>query len=377
MRGSNYLKRLSSDLDRWVERGLITADTRTALAADAAAFHRDASEGRGLLTNLALMAVLIGVLTLVAANWSALSGVLRLGILFGLSALATLGAAEARHRGAVSLANGAAGLAAVLFGGGLVIIGQLYHSEATTAGFLRVWCLGATVLAALLGGAAPWLVTALLSVGWTGAALFDGGNLPGSAPLGPWLVLPVWAAIVSRAQRAQHSLSLHLVAIGVFIWLTPWLVTQLSAADFGATASGLTLTAFYGAISAAFEVSRRRIGAYGLGIGAGWGAWIAGGIFGGTLIAALNDSGLGVALALAALGLAGFASLIGYGSAPGRGWLRGAGVAGFISMAVILFAFSAGLLGAGVVLIVFGIGLWGLLSWSNNRRQRQEAEAAS
>ena len=66
-----------------------------------------------------------------------------------------------------------------------------------------------------------------------------------------------------------------------------------------------------------------------------------------------------------ALSLAIFSGLTAYGAAPGRRWMRGAGVFGFIGAAIIIFTYSTNLVTAGVTLIVFGGALTALLLVTN------------
>ena len=97
MKADAYIKRLSEDLDRWVRDGLIDETTAKTLRAHAGA-ALPASASSPILTSLAGLVIGLGVLTIIAANWSALTGVMRLGLVGVLISAAMLSAGWLRDR---------------------------------------------------------------------------------------------------------------------------------------------------------------------------------------------------------------------------------------------------------------------------------------
>ena len=117
MRDDSYLKRLKADLDLWVRDGLIDAQTAKALGDQARAQSASPSSSP-ILASLAGLVIGLGVITVIAANWSALTAVIRLGMAGLLISAAMLSAGYLRDRALYLASNIIAAIAVLLAGGG-------------------------------------------------------------------------------------------------------------------------------------------------------------------------------------------------------------------------------------------------------------------
>ena len=139
---------VNKDIERWVAAGLI--DRATADKLNAELENRPGRFGLGAVLGV-LGAVLLGaaLLSLVAANWEAFPRLMRVGMIFAVIVAGYLGGAWRAGKGDELSANILYLLAAIAFGGGIALIGQMYHLSGDAATAALVWCVS-TLFAALL-----------------------------------------------------------------------------------------------------------------------------------------------------------------------------------------------------------------------------------
>lgn len=374
MKADAYIKRLSEDLDRWVRDGLINETTAKALRAHAGA-ALPASASSPILTSLAGLVIGLGVLTIIAANWSALTGVMRLGLVGVLISAAMLSAGWLRDRALALPANIIAAIAVLMAGGGVIVIGQLYHASSTSAAFLSLWTGLGLLIALLQRSPLAAAGTALLAMVWSLFHFGETGELT-RLPEPLW-VIPVLAVLGVQGFRWRSLLVLNIVSLAVIVWMS-WNVTELVLDEFTSERDARIaygLFALWAGVAVAIEVLIRIRPVFALRTLAGWASWAAM-VF---LLIGLGTERVlnsGFIAIIAVLSLALFSGLTAYGAAPGRRWFRGAGVVGFIGAAIILFTYSTSLVTAGFTLIVFGGALTALLLVTR-RRQAQIGEQAS
>lgn len=368
MKADAYIKRLSEDLDRWVRDGLIDETTAKTLRAHAGA-ALPASASSPILTSLAGLVIGLGVLTIIAANWSALTGVMRLGLVGVLISVAMLSAGWLRDRALALPANIIAAIAVLMAGGGVIVIGQLYHASSTSAAFLSLWTGLGLLIALLQRSPLAAAGTALLALVWSLFHFGETGELT-RLPEPLW-VIPVLAVLGVQGFRWRSLLVLNIVSLAVIVWVS-WNVTELYLDDFYSDQDwrvSYVLFALWAGAALIFEGVVRFKAWFSLRTFAGWASWAAM-VF---LLIGLGTERVlnsGFIAIIAVLSLAVFSGLTAYGAAPGRRWFRGAGVVGFIGAAIILFTYSTNLVTAGFTLIVFGGALTALLLVTR-RRQAQ------
>ena len=374
MKADAYIKRLSEDLDRWVREGLIDAPTARALR-DHAGVSVSASGSSPILISLAGLVIGLGVLTIIAANWSALTGMIRLGLVAGLISTAMLSAGYLRDRALTLPANIIAAIAVLLTGGGVIVIGQLYHASSTSAAFLGLWTGLGLLIALLQRSPLAAAGTALLALAWSLFHFGETGELT-RLPEPIWVV-PVLAVLGVQGFRWRSLLVLNIVSLSAIVWVS-WNVTELYLDAFTSSSDGriaYALFMLWGGAAMITEALARLRPAFALRTVAGWASWAAMVflLIGLTAERVLNSGFIAI---IAVLSLAIFSGLTAYGAAPGRRWFRGAGVVGFIGAAIILFTYATNLVTAGFTLIVFGAALTALLLVTR-RRQAKTGEQAS
>lgn len=374
MRTDAYIKRLAADLDQWVREGLIDEATAKQLRAHAGAQAHERSSSP-ILTSLAGLVIGLGVLTIIAANWSALTGVMRLGLVGALISAAMLSAGYLRDRALDLPSNILAAIAVLLAGGGVIVIGQLYHSSATNAAFFSLWTGLGLLIALTQRSPLAAAGTGLLALAWS---LFHVGEAEALTRLPePLWALPVLAVLGLQGVRWRSLLVINIVALTAIVWIS-WNVTELVLDQFSASTDGrvaYALFALWAVVALMAEARARLRPAFAIRTLAGWASWAAMAfLLMGLATERVLDSGYMVVIALASLAV--FSAVTGYGAAPGRRWFRGAGVVGFVGAAIILFTYSTNLVTAGFILIVFGAALTALLLVTR-RRQAKTGEAAS
>ncbi len=135
-------------IDDWQARGILDAETAERLAHDV----EQQKTGRSFRTVLVLLAVIclgFGAVTFVAANWDDISRLTRLLIVFGAmwAAWGTAALFHARER--TTIAQSFVLLACILFGAGIMLIGQIYHIQGEPRDAVWLWSIGTLVGAGL------------------------------------------------------------------------------------------------------------------------------------------------------------------------------------------------------------------------------------
>ncbi len=139
---------VNKDIERWVASGLIDRATADRLYADIA--NRPGHFGLGAVLGV-LGAVLLGaaLLSLVAANWNEIPRLMRVAFILIVIAAGYLGGVWRAGKGDTVFSSVLYLIAATAFGGGIALIGQMYHLSGDAASAALVWCLG-TLAAGLL-----------------------------------------------------------------------------------------------------------------------------------------------------------------------------------------------------------------------------------
>lgn len=149
-------------LKAWNAAGLITGDQLSAIAAHEK--NRQAGRLGRSITGIALFAIIVGVLSLIAANWLAIPGGVKIGVhlVLNIALAATVWTAHAR--GKVMLREGA-----LLVLGGLTLtlialIGQVFQLGGSLSGALLVWQLAILPAFVLFGQTRLSVIPGILSL---------------------------------------------------------------------------------------------------------------------------------------------------------------------------------------------------------------------
>ncbi|CAN7439236.1 DUF2157 domain-containing protein [Phyllobacterium sp. LjRoot231] len=204
---------LRKHIARWQRDGLIDDATAELLRKDMDSH----GSGFGLGGILAVLgAVLLGaaIISLVAANWEAMSRLVRVGLIISVLWLGYVGGAWRESLGDKRFGQALYLIAAITFGAGIALIGQMYHLSGDVSDAVLLWVAGTMVAALLLRS--PVLVSA--SVAITGLYLFCSLDRTSGEPFSYlWLVpvlLFICAGLVwyTKGKAARHLIALLLIA---------------------------------------------------------------------------------------------------------------------------------------------------------------------
>lgn len=191
-------------LSRWQEAGLLDPATVDRIRAYEATQHRPL--WLWAVTGLGCLAICIGVISIVAANWHEISDSIKLGIDFALLILLAAGTFVAELRGWPRIRDF---LALLLFGlvlASIALISQIYQLDGETWQAVATWLLICT----------PFLIlgtqTRLLAAAWALAAL--------------WLTLSGWTSLLAPLHDlvGKHAQILPAWLLSMSFVLAGWLL---------------------------------------------------------------------------------------------------------------------------------------------------------
>jgi uncharacterized membrane protein len=201
-------------IDDWQSRGILDAETAERLAYDV---ERQKPE-RSFQTILVLLAVIclgFGAITFVAANWDDISRFTRLLIIFG-AMWATWGSSAVFHaRSHTTVAQIFVLLACVLFGAGIMLLGQLYHIQGEPRDAVWLWSIG-TLVGATLTRSPPALSLAVVLLNiW----YFMGSNMFSPGYLAQYDILAYFALAGGLAYWMRSQFAGYLVLLSATLWV--------------------------------------------------------------------------------------------------------------------------------------------------------------
>ncbi|MCX8281673.1 DUF2157 domain-containing protein [Phyllobacterium sp. 0TCS1.6C] len=206
---------INRHISRWESKGIIDSDTAARLRSDV----ETSRSGFGLGGILAVLgAVLLGaaILSLIAANWEVMPRLVRLVLIVAVIWAGYLGGAWRVSRGERMLGEAFYLIAAITFGAGIALVGQMYHLAGEPAEAVLLWVAGVMIAALLLRSE----ILASGSVVLTGLFLFlaldDGGRFGYSWLLPILLLLCAGLAWYTGARAARHLIAI-LAIVYVFV----------------------------------------------------------------------------------------------------------------------------------------------------------------
>ncbi|AFC32624.1 hypothetical protein PM3016_5967 [Paenibacillus mucilaginosus 3016] len=128
-------KWLEKEAPQWVERGIVTQEQ----AGRILDLYKDRSQPSRLLPILGSILVGLGILSFIAANWQELPELLRLLMMMVFTGGFYAAAEVLQRRGQEKFATAFAGLGVMTFGAGIILIGQMFHLIAYSAGSFILW----------------------------------------------------------------------------------------------------------------------------------------------------------------------------------------------------------------------------------------------
>jgi uncharacterized membrane protein len=115
----------------------------------------------------------LGVILFFAWNWSSMSHVSKLGVIFAGLLTAHTAGAYYRQRGQTALGEGLSALGTLLFGGGIFLVSQIYHIDEHYPNAFLLWGSGALLLAWTLPSVVQGVLACVLYALWLTFELFQ------------------------------------------------------------------------------------------------------------------------------------------------------------------------------------------------------------
>lgn len=194
----------NQDIQRWIDKGLIDAAKATQLKDEISSNNSGFGLG-GILSILG--AVLIGsaLLMLIASNWESFPRIGRVGLVFAVIALGYVIGAWWELKGDTVFAQVFYLVSAIAFGGGIALIGQMYHLSGDAASAALVWTLGTLSGAILLRSFALSQMSGVIGLFYVSSAVSEQSWHSG-AYLWVGLLIAVIVAFVSRWNNSRAGL---------------------------------------------------------------------------------------------------------------------------------------------------------------------------
>lgn len=211
MRPPFYVRQLKIDLDAWIEKGLVPAESRDEILASVGAGR---SAGR-LETILAVFGVILvgaGVLSFVGANWAAMTKPTRLLVLFGSMWLAYALAIWFTVRGRELIGQAFVLLGVILFGSNIWFVAQTYNINSHYPDGTLLWGVGALAAAILVPSRAALAAAMAIGAYWTWQETMDFRQ-----PIHLEFLL-YWAAGAALAGYLSWRPGIHLAALALIYW---------------------------------------------------------------------------------------------------------------------------------------------------------------
>jgi uncharacterized membrane protein len=240
---AGYLSSVRKDIDRWRDARLINDATASALAAEAEAHHRRGFSLGSILAILAAILVGAALLLLIAANWEAFPRLARVATIFVVILAGYGGGAVLKNRGQHAFAEGLWLLAAIAFGGGIALIGQMYHLSGDEADALLLWGAGTALAAAALRSGPLTIGSVLLAATWMVYVAIEGAPDTGVPLIYPLFAAVLWAiAVWTGSVSARHLILMSLMLFASLLYLEDevvWVPVGLAAVSVGVFAAAV------------------------------------------------------------------------------------------------------------------------------------------
>lgn len=351
---ASYRRRLEQDLDGWIGRGLVPADSRAAILGSVGEARRlDASTALAIVGGLLAG---VAVIAFVAANWSDIPRIARFVLVLAMFLGAAGGAAWASARGRTVTAHVLLSVAALVFAAAIGLTGQIFDIAGDPQAALRAAGLAAALLA--LAGRSPWAAAVGLALLAISDFTVRSGLGGGEATWPGWLVVAAPLGVITALFWRSQALA-HVAGIASVIAVMTFDETLRSRPEVLFLSAAGVLAA--GAVGARLLRDRFEGPA---GVLYGWFVWGAMGWFGAS---GFGDSLKGVGHSIAWLALS--AGVVALGRLDRHASATAAGVVGlFAAGATLLFNLGVGLMTSAAVF--GGAALAALaVAWAMRRRR--------
>lgn len=328
---ASYRKRLEADLDGWIGRGLVPAESRLAILESVGEVRRlDAATALGLIGGLLAG---VAVIALVAANWSDIPRIARFLVILVAFLGAAAAAAWASSRSRPVASQVLLVVAGLIFAAAIGLTGQIFDIAGDPQAGLRGAALAAGLLA--IAGGAPW--AGVLALAFLGLGELAGLRLFSSAEESwPWW-LGVGAAVgAAFALRWRSQVLAHAAGVATF----PTAGLLYARIEDGGPAPVLFLAAAAAALVIGARQRRESLPPP-AGVLYGWWTWVALWCVAAAVakvcsLTGLTEAGKGVALSVIMLLVSG--ALVAVGRIERHGGVTAVGVLGLLGAGASLLS---------------------------------------
>lgn len=208
MREAAYRKRLAADLPKWRDAGWVTVDGASAILSSLGPGRKSTFGLAATIGTLGALLLGLGVIAFVGSNWEEMPRPMRLALIVAAMALAYAAAFAFERRGHRIFAEAGALAGALVFAGGIALIGQMYHLAGDFAGAVLLFEIG-VLGSALATGSLTLAVVALVAAGyWVWIGTIDANIVPHW----PSLVAILIGILITGSQRAHYGRIVGVVA---------------------------------------------------------------------------------------------------------------------------------------------------------------------
>ncbi len=212
MNRNRFLKSLQKELPEWQKQGWVTERSSVAILEHVGATE---SQFNLLAFGLAILGVLLlgsGIITYFAANWTEMSKLTKLILLFGAMYAAFAAAGYFLNpEKTPQLGQALLVLGLIIFGANIMLIAQIYHIDEHYPNGVLFWTLGGLFIAYLMKSHAVLVITIALSILWTSLESFGFNHIH-------YWYLAVWLAFLPLIYYQRWKLALHLALIALIVW---------------------------------------------------------------------------------------------------------------------------------------------------------------
>jgi uncharacterized membrane protein len=238
-----YRQQLEADLVKWVAAGVISGD-----AAQSIRKARFSDEARsrlpGIFAMLGALMLAASVSAFVAANWQEIPRLVRLAGILTIIAGCFFPALLLQRRDHPAAADAAITFAALCFGAGIALVGQMYHLPGDWPAGAMLVAIGGLVAAALTGKSGPLVIAFVAMTAWS-CGRFEASH----GQEIHWFFLLLFVPGLLLALGRENRLLAHAAILALSVWLGALLMPERGAKIFFSLLDGgLAITAAYIAI---------------------------------------------------------------------------------------------------------------------------------
>ncbi|MBI4979282.1 MAG: DUF2157 domain-containing protein [Spirochaetes bacterium] len=176
----SFVNRLFAELPSLIASNVISA----AVADDIRRYYETRASGERRNTVFVVFGIVgsvlvgLGIILLIAYNWSAMTKAVKTVFAFALLAagIGVSGFAYFTRRDSAAWRESAGTLLFLIIGAVLALIGQIYHLPSDTGAFMLTWVLLAVPVVYMLDASAPAVLYIAGITGWAGIAQSEGGH---------------------------------------------------------------------------------------------------------------------------------------------------------------------------------------------------------